>query len=235
MINLQINCDKASKVIEYAKSKIGCGYSMLGTGQICTEELIKRYPNTYGRATKWIGKQIFSANGLVTEAFNQVGIKIFYSLNSAWEQTDWQSKGDMSNFPNKVCILYKKGESLMVKAGIYIGNGEYIHAKGYEDGVVKGKMPGEWTHWGIPKGLYDNESDQDKSEEKITNFPCQAKVIASLDKIVDIRKSPSKNSSILFRIKFGTTVTITGEENDWYEVIYESTKGYIMKEFLGKA
>jgi len=35
--------------------------------------------------------------------------------------------------------------------GIYIGNGEYIHSAGYEKGVIKGKMPGKWSHWGIPK------------------------------------------------------------------------------------
>jgi len=24
-----------------------------------------------------------------------------------------------------------------------------------KEGVVKEKMPGKWTHWGIPKGLYN--------------------------------------------------------------------------------
>jgi len=235
LIFLQINCDKATKVVEYAKSKIGCGFSVIGHGEILTQELIKKYPPFYERAKKWIGKQTFSQAGLLYAAFNHAGIKIkIDNRRLAWKKLDWKSSGGMSSFPNKVCILYKFTSMVTYKAGIYIGNGEYIYAKGFEEGVVKEKMPGDWTLWAIPKGLYDDESIQDKPEEKITSFPCVAKVIVSSGKTVDIRKSPSKNSSILLRIKFGENVIITGKENNWYKVTYGGTSGYIMKEFVRK-
>jgi len=212
---------------------------IFSVGQICTEELLKKYPFIFSqepKAKKWIGKQVFSSNGLVSSAFNKVGIKIYGLIPSkAADKTDWESYGRISNFPNKVCILYRFEDRLRTQeTGIYIGNGEYIQAKGYEEGVIKGKMPGKWTDWAIPKGLYDNEPIPDKPKEKITWFPYLAKVIVSSGRTVDIRKSPSKNSSIVIRILVGEYVTITGEENDWYKVTYGATSGYIMKEFLRK-
>ena len=42
----------------------------------------------------------------------------------------------------------------MTHTGISLGNGKFIHAKGSKYGVVEESMPGSWTHWGIPKGLY---------------------------------------------------------------------------------
>ena len=76
---------------------------------------------------------------------------------SAWGKTSWESKGEIANYPkNKVCVFYQESRGKMLHTGIYIGNGEFIHAKNLKEGVVKEKMPGKWTHWGIPKGLYNN-------------------------------------------------------------------------------
>ena len=159
LFNLQINCDKALKVVEYAKSKIGCGYIYRATGQICTQDLINKLSKDHNVdpyiAKKWIGKEVFDCVGLVVRAFQQVGIKLPLGATSAWGKASWQSKGEISTLPkNRVCILYRQGAGKMLYTGIYLGNGEYIHAKGCREGVVKEKMPGKWTHWGIPKGLY---------------------------------------------------------------------------------
>ena len=237
LVNIQINCDNASKVVEYAKSKIGCGYIWGATGQTCTQALINRLlSNGHVNpkiAKKWIGKQVFDCAGLVAKAFQQVGIKMATGATSAWRGTSWESKGAISNYPkNKVCVLYREGSGKMQHTGIYIGNGEFIHASGSKTGVVKEKMPGKWTHWGIPKGLYDSSPEQ-----HVTPIPSgsQAKVIATSGSTVNLRKSASTNSSIILRIKLGEMVTIVGEENDWYKVTYKSTTGYMMKQFLSKA
>ena len=241
LVNLQINCDNASKVVEYAKSKIGCGYIWGSTGQTCTQALINRLAGN-GHVDpkivkKWIGKQVFDCAGLVSRAFQQVGIRMATGATSAWKGTSWQSKGTISNYPkDKVCVLYREGSGRMQHTGIYIGNGEFIHASGSKTGVVKEKMPGKWTHWGIPKGFYSNESKKEEQLTPITGFPCQAKITpSSPERKVNLRKSPNKNSSIALRLKLGEIVTITGEENGWYKVSYKSANGYIMKEFLRKA
>ena len=245
LVNFQINCDKPSKVVEYAKSKIGCGYIWGATGQKCNQELIKRLvlnghvnPNI---AKKWIGKQVFDCAGLVAKAFQQVGIKLATGASSAWRKTKWESKGEISSLPkNKVCILYQHANGKMQHTGIYIGNGEYIDSAGERIGVRKSKMPWRWTHWGIPKEFYDVKEDKSsdkKDQDKPVppgSFPFQAKVTATSGRTVNLRKSASTNAGIVLRIKLGETVTVTGEENDWYKVTYNSASGYMMKKFLNK-
>ena len=239
LVNLQINCDNASKVVEYAKSKVGCGYIWGTSGEMCTQSLINRKkgnghvdPNI---VKKWIGMQVFDCAGLVSSAFRQVGITMAKGATSAWGGTKWEVKGKISSLPkNKVCVLYKGDGNHMAHTGIYIGNDEYIHAAGSSKGVLKERMPGKWTHWGIPKGLYATQKEEQITP--ITGFPCQAKITpSSPDRKVNLRKSPAKNSSIVLRLKLGEIVTITGEENGWYKVSYKTAKGYIMKEFLRKA
>ena len=245
LANIQINCgDKPSKVVEYAKSKIGCGYIWGTTGQKCTQKLIdQKVSNGHVDpkiAKKWIGKQVFDCAGLVAKAFQQVGIKLATGATSAWGKTSWESKGGIANYPkNKVCILYQEGKGRMQHTGIYLGNGEFIHAAGQKIGVRKENMPWRWTHWGIPKGLYDGkESDQkDEGQDKPIppgSFPFQAKVTTPSGKTVNLRKSASTNSGLVIRIKLGETVTVTGEEKDFYKVTYKSASGYIMKKFLHK-
>ena len=72
-------------------------------------------------------------------------------------------------------------------------------------------------------------------DKKCTSFPCQAKLVATSGSTVNFRKSNSKSSTILARIKLGTIVTVTGESNGWCSVTYNNMNGYIMSEFLVKA
>ena len=162
---------------------------------------------------------------------------------SAWGGTKWESKGQISSLPkNKVCVLYKGDGHHMEHTGIYIGNNEYIHAAGSKTGVVKNTMPGKWTHWGIPKGLYSGNDSTIKPEPgkpttptKPGSFPFQAKVTATSGGTVNLRKDASKSSKVVIKVKLGETVTVTGEEGDWYKITYGTTNGYMMKEFLQKA
>ena len=159
---LQIKGDKASIVVEFAKSKLGCGYVWSGEGQKLTKALLNQMHNQYPShidisiCSKWIGKQVYDCSGLVYVAFKQVGIGIIHHADSAWKQTPWMTKGTISNYPrDKVLILYRKdSDGRMGHTGIYIGGGKFIHAKGSKYGVVRENMPGSWTHWGVPKGLY---------------------------------------------------------------------------------
>ena len=248
LVNLQINCDNASKVVEFAKSKIGCGYIWGTQGQMCTPALIKsKVSNGHVNPNivkKWIGKQVFDCAGLVSQAFKQIGISMATGATSAWGGTKWQIKGEIRNLPkNKVCVLYRRGEGRMQHTGIYLGNGEYIHAAGSSIGVRKEKMPGRWTHWGIPKGLYNvnelttvkEDPTPVKTEDPIQGFPSKAIVTAPSGGSVNLRKKANIKSGLIVQIKLGETVTITGEEGDWYKVTYNSQSGYMMKQFLRKA
>ena len=160
---IQVKGDKASTVVEFAKSKVGCGYIWSGEGQKLTQtllnELAAQYPDHIDKSVvrKWIGKQVYDCSGLVYKAFQQVGISIYHNAQTAWKNTNWAQSGPISNYPrDKVCILYRynSNQGKMSHTGIYIGGNQFIHAKGSEYGVVKETMPSTWTHYGIPKGLY---------------------------------------------------------------------------------
>ena len=158
---IQMKSDKASQVIAFAKSKLGCGYVWSGEGQVLTPQNMKVFHNQYPThvdtsvVSKWLGKQVYDCSGLVMKALQNVGINIFHNCEIAWKSAIWASKGEISKYPkNKVCILYRYGNGRMEHTGIYLGNGRFIHAKGSAYGVLEESMPGSWTHWGIPKGLY---------------------------------------------------------------------------------
>ena len=160
---IQIKGDNADVIVNFAKSKLGCGYVWSGAGERLTEsllnELAAKYPTHVDKniVKKWIGKQIYDCSGLVYRAFQQIGITLHHNAERAWKNTKWVQSGPISNYPrDKVCILYKysSNDQKMVHTGIYIGGNKFIHAKGSEYGVVEERMPNKWTHYGIPKGLY---------------------------------------------------------------------------------
>ncbi len=49
---------------------------------------------------------------------------------------------------------------------------------------------------------------------------------------VNMRKNASANALILERLQKGDAVTVTGESGKYYQVIYKSREGYILKEYL---
>ena len=155
LFSLTLSSEQASKVIQFAKSKLGCGYVWGTSGMTLTKQNIKKFQGNahvdVNIVKKWIGKQVFDCAGLVLAAFKTVGIRMASGATSAWGHTSWAKRGEIKNYPkDQVCILYRSDNRKMQHMGIYIGNGEFIHAKGSREGVVKEKMPGHWTHWGIP-------------------------------------------------------------------------------------
>ena len=163
LCTIQIKANKADKVVQFAKSKVGCGYVWSAEGQILTEDeldyLYSQYPKNIDKSIvrKWIGQQVYDCSGFVMKAFEKVNIYLNHNAQYAWEETDWLRKGKIKDYPkDKVCILYRynSDKGKMTHTGIYIGGGLFIHAKGSEDGVVMESMPSTWTHYGLPRGLY---------------------------------------------------------------------------------
>ena len=257
LFSLTLSSEQASKVIQFAKSKLGCGYVWGTSGMTLTKQNIKKFQGNshvdVNIVKKWIGKQVFDCAGLVLAAFKTVGIRMASGATSAWGHTSWAKKGEIKNYPkDQVCILYRRANGRMQHTGIYIGNGEYIHAKGSRDGVVKEKMPGHWTHWGIPNGFdakisgttsHSDKNDERKEEQKdksktsgkiCSSFPCKAKVVANSGGTVNLRKGPNKGSKVLTKIKLGETVQVSSEENSWCQIQYGGKTGFMMREFLEK-
>lgn len=95
---IQIKSDKASQVIEFAKSKIGCGYVWGAVGEILTPEKLKyfvgRHPEHVNPdiVKKWMGMQVFDCAGLVHASFATVGIELNKGATSIWGQKNYLKK-----------------------------------------------------------------------------------------------------------------------------------------------
>ena len=235
-----MKADKAQTVIDFARSKVGCGYCWGTLGERMTEDLLARLIQKYGSSkiepdvqrSKNMGKIVYDCAGLVAKAFNQVGIKPYTGATKTWNNLAFDKKGPVSQMPrDKVAILYKGDGNEMSHTGIYIKNNRFVHAKGTDYGVLEESMSAyPWTHFGIPTGLYTKDDIGPDPTPK--NYPFKGKVIASSGSTVNLRNKPSKSGSILKQVKLGEIVTVTGEESGWYNVIYGDLKGYMMMEFI---
>ena len=237
---IQMKADKAQTVIDFARSKVGCGYCWGTLGERMTEDLLARLIQQYGSSkiepdvqrSKNMGKIVYDCAGLVAKAFNQVGIKPYTGATKTWNNLAFDEKGTISQMPrDKVAILFKSDGTKMKHTGIYIKNDRFVHAKGTDYGVLEESMSAySWTHFGIPTGLYSPDDIGPDPTPK--NYPFKGKVIASSGGSVNLRNKPSKSGTILKQVKLGEIVTVTGEENGWFNVIYGDFKGYMMMEFI---
>ena len=151
--------DLAQAIINFAKSKKGCGYALGSEGDILTETKLKKLKEIYGeelfdRTKKWLSKECYDCSSLVMKAYGKVGVKLPRKASDQWLKGDWKEKGDIKRLPkNKVCILYQMGSDGMKHTGIYIGNDSVIEAKGADDGVIQTSLKvGGWTNYAIPNG-----------------------------------------------------------------------------------
>ena len=237
---VQMKTDKAQTVIDFARSKVGCGYCWGTYGQRMSESLLTQLVEKFGSSKiqpdkqrkKNMGKIVYDCAGLVAKAFNEIGIKPYTGATKTWNNLAFDKKGPISQMPrDKVTILYKGDGNEMSHTGIYIKNDRFVHAKGTDYGVVEESWGAcGWTHYGIPTGLYG--SDEIGPDPTPRKYPFKGKVVANSGGSVNLRNKPSKSGNILKQVKLGEIVTVTGEENGWFNVIYGDLKGYMMMEFI---
>lgn len=233
--------DKASIVKEWALSKKGCGYVWGATGQVLTatelSRLIAQHPTnvTYEKNNKWIGKQVFDCASFVRQGLREVGISVVSGASSQWKKTNWEAKGTIDSMPkDKICIVYREAPTAnpMQHTGIYLGNGMVMDARGSNAGVIYSNFDSyKWTHWGIPKGLYNNLN---LKPEEVLPMLYQAKVVASSGSTVRMRTAADSAASVAKTIKLGQTVDVVQELDGWLRIVHEGTTGYMMSKFLEK-
>ena len=173
---------RAEQLVAWAERQVGCPYIFGNTGQICTpkerlrviaskpeyrDAITNNCPVLSGKlptcsGCKWEGKPSYDCRGLTREAIRAVtGRPVMGAgATSQWnDASNWEIKGPISAMPDRPCMVFVQKGSTMSHTGIYIGNGQVIHASGHIAGVIKSPMPRSWTHYAIPVGLYE-EGDQ---------------------------------------------------------------------------
>jgi len=150
-------------LVEYCTKQLGNPYWYGTWGKIGTIDLLtkksKQYPSQYTAAriaiakAKHLGLKVHDCVGLIkgylwtegltgTAVYNKATDKNVGGMLKICSET-----GLIANIPDTPGILVFKETS---HVGIYIGDGYIIEAKGFNEGVIKGKLSADndWNKWG---------------------------------------------------------------------------------------
>lgn len=178
---------KADQARAWALSRVGCPYIMGATGQLCTPAYRRaraaQYPASAGKIQKYCprlsgqavsckgcryydeaaatGKRAYDCAQLIRWCMDAVGIFLVSGATSQWNKTSWAETGELAALPpSRLCLVYRRDSAgVMGHAGIYLGDGTVVHAKGHAQGVVREKLGdgNAFTHFAVPRGLYAEE------------------------------------------------------------------------------
>lgn len=157
---------KAEKIKEFAQLHLNHAYVYGGTGQPCTPQyrrarqaqypqfedaIRKNCPVLNGQKSscsgcKYQGKKAFDCAQLTRRAAEYAGYTkgtLPSGAKSQFYKVEWAVKKKVSEMSGEEAagFLYRvKPDGSVPHTGIYIGDGEFIHAKGHRDGVIKQRM-----------------------------------------------------------------------------------------------
>ena len=160
----------------------GWGYVWGTFGDVLDEELFEykkeQYPDKVGEKAEfieshWLGGRTSDCNGLIKGYgwFDPESGKIIYASNGMPDIganvmfENATEKGEIETIPDIPGLaVWHEGH-----IGIYVGNGEVIHAYNTERGVIKTPLgDNTWTHWAkIPYISYIDESEISEESETI--------------------------------------------------------------------
>lgn len=184
--------EKQKRIVETAESQVGAAYVWGAWGEKCTVSyrkkyagytpgkaaLIKRYcPVMSGKQSAcagcaYEGKRAFDCRGLTRWVLEEAGV-VTLSGQGATSQynaaENWARRGKIAEMPDEAgVVLFRQRNGAMTHTGLYVGNGEVIHARGHASGVVKQSVKSaNFTHYAVPKGL-NIPNDGGKAEEETT-------------------------------------------------------------------
>ena len=159
----------AKGLVRYARSQLGRPYWWGTNGQTATPELLAKlqqmYPDQYGQAMyndapSQLGQRVHDCAGLIEAYMWSVdgskdgeiipGSNNFPDTTANNMYASAIEKGDIGTLPEIPGIALHRDRH----AGVYIGKGKVIEAKGHKYGVVETDLDsGEWQHWFKVKGV----------------------------------------------------------------------------------
>lgn len=102
----------------------------------------------------------------------------------------------------------------------------------------KAPADGEATASATPADAEEQKAEEQKPEEDKKEAEAQKSsstsviAVGIVDDDVNLRKKANTQSDILTTLSSGTTVSILGEEDGWYQVNYDGQKGYMSADYV---
>ena len=139
--------EKAEHIIRNAQAMLGYPYVYGAIGELCTPVNRGRrarsdHPTIVSKCQvlnktrdtcdgcKWKGARMFDCRGFTYYLLKQEGINISaVGATTQYDRSqDWDLRGEIKDMPNVVCCVFKKKGDKMEHTGMYIGDGQIIHA-----------------------------------------------------------------------------------------------------------
>ncbi|MCL1964958.1 MAG: NlpC/P60 family protein [Firmicutes bacterium] len=238
------------RMVDFALSKVGCGYIFGATGWICSKarreqqaEQYKEYAGTIlGIGAKWDGKECYDCAQLTKKAVEAAGGALPSGANSQWLKGQFTGFGPRATMPDTPCLLYKDVAGSKEHTGIYIGDGWVVDARGTSDGVIKTRLDSyNWTHWAMPM-LIKNEGVNTMATNPIA-IPCTARIVTKTGNGLSLWEDNTKKVQVCF-VPENAVVTVLSvpdakgfskaryEKYDGVKAKYEKYEGVIDAQYF---
>lgn len=136
----------------------------------------------------------------------------YYSLPSAYQPGGREYNGDLNDYYH--VGLVDKDTSRV------------LNAKGEATGFVSSPITQKWTHVGYLKQVdYGNTKENTPMSEMTT-----ATVWAEKGSTVNLRSKP--DGDLVERVPVGATVTVSGHQDGWSRIAYNSLTGWMQDKYL---
>ncbi|MEG0766487.1 MAG: hypothetical protein RR482_02120, partial [Clostridia bacterium] len=150
----------ASGLSAYAEAQVGSGYIFGAYGQLCTARFrngrAELYPNyadlIWKFGEQWDGRAVYDCIGLFKAfAIQGQAPALWEDINVSKAFQLWTSAyGPLEGArlqPGMTLFRMEGSRKLLPHIGIYVGDGWCVHARGTRWGVIKERMPSQFTHW----------------------------------------------------------------------------------------
>jgi uncharacterized protein YgiM (DUF1202 family) len=194
-----------------------------------TDETIKKY------GSKWIGHYVSDCSGMFAWAFKQLGGYMYHGSNTMYRKYCVET-GEIKSPPPVGAAVFKRRPGTKYAdgwdyyhVGLYVGDGKVIEAKGTQSGVVQTSLS-TWGFYGLLKGV-DYGAKENQNEVDPVVGTGKAVVDVPNDTSVNVRRKPSRSSTVALQLPEGTEVNVVENDGTWCKVEYKNV-GYVMSKYL---
>lgn len=232
-----------SKIEDWIRSKVGCGYVYGATGWVCSpsrrNQQAVQYPehaeNILGVCAKWDGKECYDCAQLIRRALESVGVTgVPSGATSQWRKTSlWSESGTIDTLPPDGLVALSrespKGSGTMQHIGWRMSDGNVIDARSSSKGVIISRPESyAWTHWMRP--LLPNDTDNERND---TDMSALYKAVVATDSDPLRVREWAKTGTIIGHVPKGKHVYVLTEPKDgWCRIRYNELVGYASSDYL---